>query len=63
MAQIMLFFRADKISIRIRHDLRVQTFVSVIDVVILKLFLNQAVEFFMAAAVGSRRTHHLLNTI
>ncbi len=36
MAQIMLFSRA----IQIWHDLRVQTFVSVIDVVILKLFPN-----------------------
>ena len=62
-AQIMLFSRAEEIYIQIRHDLRVQTFVSVTDVVILKLFLNQAVEFPMAAAAGSRMTHHLLSTI
>ncbi len=63
MAQIMLFSRADENSIQIRHDLGVQTFVSVIDVVILKLFPNQAMEFSMVAAAGSRMTHHLLSTI
>ena len=62
-AQIMLFFRADVNSTQIWHDLRVQTCVSIIDVVILKLFPNQAVEFFMAGAAGSRMTHHLLKTL
>ena len=59
----MLFLRADKIYIQIRHDLRLQTSVSVTDGVILKLSLNQAVEFSMAAVAGSRMTQHLLSTI
>ena len=62
-AHIMLFSQPDKISVQIRHYLRVQTFVSVTDIVILKLFLNQAVEFSMAPAAGYRMIHHLLNTI
>ncbi len=45
------------------HDLRVQTFVSVADVVIVKLFRNEAEGFSMAAAAGYRMIHHLFNTV
>ncbi len=41
----------------------VETFVSVTYVVILKLYINKAVVFSMAAAAGSSMTHHLLSTI